>query len=138
MCDSPLITATILKKRTEVIDVRDIGPIVTIHANGTRFVDNRNGGKPNAAPAGQTIKVLRLKIIDKKADGSAYVVNRLYANKTLITQIQNGPTVTIYPNETRFVCYQGNDIVQNERKKEPWSVSNLILLSDFLVCEFKN
>ena len=67
MCDSPLITATILKKRTEVIDVRDIGPIVTIHANGTRFVDNRNGGKPNAAPAGQTIKVLQLKIINKKA-----------------------------------------------------------------------
>ena len=53
-------------------------------------------------------------------EGKALIVNRLYANGTLVSEIYNGPTFVIFSNGTRLIQFNGDEFVQKAGKKVPW------------------
>ena len=103
-----MITAAILNDSTEVIKIGNIQTLVTItiYENGTRTVDNQRGAL--------------LTLESGQDEGQALIVNRLYANGTLITEINNVPTFAFYPDGTHTLIVNGQEVEQRNQNRVPW------------------
>ena len=114
-----------------MINIGNILPLatITIYKNGTRVVDNRHGSLLQALESGED-------------EGKALIINRLYANGTLVSEIYNGPTFVIFSNGTRLIQFNGDEFVQKAGKKVPWFApvfANFIynFVSNFALNHFK-
>lgn len=103
-----MITAAILNDSTEVIKIGNIQTLVTItiYENGTRKVENQRGAL--------------ITLESGQDQGQTLIVNRLYANGSLFTEINNVPTFAFYPDGTHTIVVNGQEVEQRNQNRVPW------------------
>lgn len=109
LCDAPLITATIRKGSFEVINIGP-GATITIFKNGTRVVKYQRKNVLNGLKSGKDV-------------GKPLIVNKLYANRTLVSEINKKLSFIIRPKYNRFIVYKyiNNKKYLHTSKKVPCS-----------------
>lgn len=114
VCYAPLITATIRKGSKEVINIVP-SENITIFKNGTREVKYQQKNVLNGLKSGKDV-------------GKALIVNKVYANRTVVSEINKKRSFIIRPKYKRFVVYKyiNNKKYVHRPRKVPWFVLNFL------------
>ena len=95
----------------------NIGPgaTITIFKNGTRVVKYQRKNVLNGLKSGKDV-------------GKPLIVNKLYANRTLVSEINKKLSFIIRPKYNRFIVYKyiNNKKYLHTSKKVPWFVLNFL------------